>query len=104
VVNGGSLDASGWSFLQWSVADTITVNGSDGADVIVGSTAVDTIDGGAGDDTITGGGLLADKLNGGLGNDTYEVATGNATIVDIGGTSDTIRSFVYRDLGDFSGV
>src|SRR4051794_29019989 len=49
VVNGGSLDASGWLFTGWnSLADTIVINGGIGADTILGSSQADTIAGGGG--------------------------------------------------------
>lgn len=71
-----------------TVAETVTIKGSNGVDVLSGSaTANDTITGGAGADTIiyTGG---ADSLTGGTEIDTFDInATGTktafATITDL---------------------
>src|SRR4051812_42103140 len=71
VVNGGSIDASGWTFVAgWSAPDSVTLNGINGADTMVGSAQDDTINAGLGSDTITGG-LGADDLNGGANDDTF---------------------------------
>jgi Ca2+-binding RTX toxin-like protein len=81
----GFFSMAGWTFSTWTAADTITVNGSAGADTITGSSQADTIFGGDGTDTLAGGdgndilvahtlaNLFAqehDVLSGGLGNDT----------------------------------
>src|SRR5262249_3880344 len=94
VVSGGSLDASGWTFNNWNTAfHSITINGSDGADIIVGSSQNDTIVGGLGADTLSGG-LGADTLTGGDGNDTFVCKTGefgSGETIDGGdGTGDTL--------------
>jgi len=47
-----------------------TLSGGAGNDAITGGSANDTIDGGAGDDTITLGGAGIDSVSGGAGNDT----------------------------------
>src|SRR4051812_11293866 len=47
VVNGGSVDASGWQFTGWNAAaDGITLNGSVSVDTIIGSSEADTLFGG----------------------------------------------------------
>jgi VCBS repeat-containing protein len=95
VVNGGSLNASLWTFESgWSAADAITINGSSGDDSIIGSTQDDLISSGAGADTLVGGDG-ADTMQGGDGNDTFVVS--NSSHVDTGeiidggtGTADTL--------------
>ena len=37
VVNGNFLDASAWTFTNWSSNDTIAINGTTGDDTLVGS-------------------------------------------------------------------
>ena len=108
VVNGGSLNASQWTFNGWTALDSITINGGAGADIIVGSLQGDTINGNVGADTITGG-LGADALNGGDNDDVFvynfvtELAAGES-VNGGNGTGDTLR---VNGLGgggfDFSG-
>ena len=66
----------------------ITVNGTAGADNLIGNGAVDTFNGLGGDDVLTGG-LGADILNGGLGNDTL-VGNGGADQLTGGAGLDTM--------------
>ena len=61
-----------------------TVNGSVGADKILGGLGVDQLNGADGDDIINGGGGL-DRLTGGSGNDTFDYT--KLTDAIIGGTS-----------------
>lgn len=64
----GTLDLSGLTFTGWtSGIDTITIDGSAGADTITGTSQADTIVGGAG----------ADNLRGGGGADTFVVSDGD---------------------------
>lgn len=86
VVNGGSVNAFFWTFSTWTATDSITLNGSGGADTILGTLQSDTITGGLG----------ADNLDGGNSNDTF-VYNSNAELVGGesinggGGTADTLR-------------
>ena len=43
VNNAIAFDASGWTFSNWSAADTITLNGTSLGDSIIGSSQADTI-------------------------------------------------------------
>ena len=93
IVNGGSVNASAWTFANWGVADTLTFNGTVAAETFFGSSQADTINAGAGADTLRGG-LGVDALNGQAGNDTFTYtaaeATGSETV--IGGTEiDTLQ-------------
>lgn len=72
VVNGGAVDASGWTFTNWSANDSVTLSGSISGETIVGSSHGDTINGNGGDDDITGG-AGRDRLFGGDGNDTIRL-------------------------------
>src|SRR3954453_10742962 len=81
VVSGGSLDASGWQFTGWNaLADNITINGTNGAEIITGSSQNDTINGGFGVDTLIGGD----------GDDTFGAVFENDTIDGGSGTADTL--------------
>jgi Ca2+-binding RTX toxin-like protein len=79
IVNNGSVDASQWAFANWSITDTITFNGSTGADVLVGSSQKESIFGGQGNDIIVGS-LGGDLLNGGDQIDTLSYIGSNAGI------------------------
>ncbi|MBV5302650.1 MAG: hypothetical protein JZU70_00360, partial [Chlorobium sp.] len=68
---------------------SVTIDGGNGNDVLIGSNQIDSILGGAGDDSITGG-LLADSLNGGEGSDTYIYAS-NADFITGGAVVDSIN-------------
>jgi S-layer protein len=81
---------------------TVTINGGDGNDTLVGGNALNIINGGAGDDSITGG-TLADTIDGGAGSDTYvanaaagiSVTLNGATAASVtvaGVATDTIRN------------
>lgn len=105
----GAVDLSGWTFSDWGNGNTLTVNGSMGADTITGSGVADNLAGNEGNDLLMGGGG-ADVLNGGQGADTMSGGDGNDTyIVDVSGdvTSevsalggiDTLQSSVTRTLG-----
>jgi Ca2+-binding RTX toxin-like protein len=88
---GGSLNLSGWTFSGWSSGtDTITVNGSTGAETITGSSQIDILAGGAGADTLTGGSGL----------DTFKFTVGDSALTVSGtGTSGTISG--YDVITDF---
>jgi Ca2+-binding RTX toxin-like protein len=109
VVNGGSVDASGWTFSGWTAGtDTITLNGTAGADTIEGSSARDTINGNGSSDVITvgGAGNQGDTLNGGGGNDAFvyrAIASGGITDT-INGGSGVADRILLLDAGtyDFS--
>ena len=124
VVNGGSVDASGWQFETFnSHYDTITFNGSSAADTITGSSKADSISGNQGDDILSGGngadlisgqrgsdiitgGRGADELLGGKRNDTFiytdaaELAAGET--IDGGGGADDAISIAGDGLYQFN--
>ena len=63
-----------------SATVSITIDGLDNNDTLIGTPGADNLNGGAGDDILNGLGG-ADTLTGGLGNDVYAVDTGD-TIVE----------------------
>ncbi|MBN9982554.1 hypothetical protein [Rhizobium laguerreae] len=92
----GVIDISGWTFTNWqSAADTISLDGSTGANTIIGSSQDDLISGDAGLDHILGGG----------GNDRLIVDPGD---VEAGETYDggmgTDILYGCGALADFTGV
>lgn len=102
--NGLPFDASGWSFVNWSGADSITVNGTSFSDILTGSSRDDTINGGTGSDTIDGG-LGADTVNGGSGMDRLSGGAGIDTL-SYAGSSAGVTVNLATDLvsgGDASG-
>ncbi|MEZ5960029.1 MAG: hypothetical protein R3C30_06325 [Hyphomonadaceae bacterium] len=79
----GSIDLSGWTFNAWSLNDTIDrviVEGSVGADQIVGSRSDDALTGGGGDDILEGG-RGNDVINGGAGIDTASYASASIGVI-----------------------
>ena len=96
VVGGGSIDASQWSFSNWSLtSDSVTLIGSASGNTLKGSNQRDTLNGLNGNDTLTGGAGV-DILNGGAGNDViaYALASQLASgevINGGGGSKDRIR-------------
>ena len=94
----GTFTIAGWSFASWTAGiDTVTINGTSGADTITGGSGAETITGGGGADIINGGDG-ADTITGGLGADTIIIAaasdfasgeTINGTVEQ--GTIDTLR-------------
>ena len=77
---------------------TVTINGSNGIDVIKGAVAVtNTINGGDGTDQIRGGNQ-ADTINGGIGNDKLFGWGGGDTLTG-GAGSDQFRYFFATDSG-----
>jgi Ca2+-binding RTX toxin-like protein len=90
-------DATSALVISLAVATAQTVGGGRGVDTITG---VENLIGGGSDDTLTGtsgankldGGAGADTLNGGGGNDTYVVDDTGDTIIDTGGSADTVQS------------
>ncbi len=77
----------------YAAAATITVNGGDGVDTIVGNGLNNRLFGGRGNDVLTGAGGN-DFLTGGLGDDRYvfdtDVASGSDTINESEGGKDTL--------------
>ena len=121
VIGGGCIDASQWSFSNWSLlSDSVTLNGSASGDTLLGSSQRDTLNGLDGNDTLTGGAGV-DILNGGAGNDAMaytsasQLASGEI-INGGGGSKDRIRldggiTFDFRiaaissiEILDFSAV
>src|SRR5581483_2239067 len=130
VINAASastIDLSAWSFTQWGASgtDTITINGSTGADTITGSVKDDIINAGQGTDSVAGGGGNdtinyvagdgADTINGdggtgtagsadkleisGTGTDSVSVVVSSDTVTKVGGGSISNIEQVDLDLG-----
>jgi len=83
VDSGGSADLSGWTFPTWTaVTDTITVNGSGGAETFTGATQGTTILAGAGNDTLivsnTTQVQITDRYDGGADNDALQIGVAGA--------------------------
>ncbi len=111
-VNSGGVDASGWTFTNWSTNDLVTLNGSANGDFFVGSSQNDTINGLQGADELIGG-LGRDKLFGGEGDDTIRYVSdaelvANEIVDGGGGANDWLvveGLGVYRfDLATVSGI
>jgi len=71
VVNGQSINLNGVNFFNWKAEDTIQINGTAGADTLIGSTKNDSIGGGLSNDTLNGGNGN-DILTGGMGKDMLD--------------------------------
>src|SRR3954451_21280044 len=93
-------------------AQTLTVDGGDGADQIQTSFEPDVISGGSGSDSILSGGGIDridagsgdDVVNGGQGNDTASLGSGNDTFVwNPGDGSDTVNGDHGTDTMLFNG-
>jgi Ca2+-binding RTX toxin-like protein len=107
-VFGTSLNASGWTFSNWSATDIIDLDASGAAAAnINGSSQKDLITGSSQGDTLRGNGG-ADTINAGLGNDTIvyvapsEIAAGE-TVSGGGGTADEIQINAAGTY-DFTGI
>ena len=93
VVNGSSVSAEGWTFINWGSGNSITMNGTSGADTLTGSSQRDLIDGGSSADIIRGG-LGVDTLRGGAGVDAIVFSapeTASADSMDGGADIDTLQ-------------
>ncbi|MCB1503147.1 MAG: calcium-binding protein [Bauldia sp.] len=100
-VNGNAVNLTAVTFTDWNVAiHSIAINGTSGADTLIGSSQNDTIKGGLG----------ADTTSGGDGDDTfvYDASTdfvAGETIDGGAGTGDTLRVNVGQGFGlDVSGA
>jgi Ca2+-binding RTX toxin-like protein len=71
--NGEAITLAGFSFLNWSAADTVVIDGFSTGDSLTGSNARDLIHGHDGDDVISGG-AGADLIDGGNGEDAVSYA------------------------------
>ncbi len=89
------------------LAMTATINGTAGADTLVGNNFVNTISGSGGNDTITGGagndtldgGTGTDSLSGGTGNDVYTVDdAGDVVTENASEGTDTVNASVSYTL------
>ena len=93
-----NLTSIPFTFLNWNVGNTITINGTAAADIITGSVTRDVLVGGLG----------ADVLTGGEGNDDFNFAAGDAVtgeIIDGGAGANTIRlTGAAGSVYDFSGT
>ncbi len=93
-------DGTVWAGMQLTVWDLLVVNGTDGADTLVGVDLApygDTLSGLAGNDILRGG-QGADVLNGGEGNDVLESGEGNDTLAG-GAGNDTLYGGGYEYYG-----
>ena len=88
------IDLTGVTAANFDVALTVTVNGGDGSDTILGSEFADSLVGGNGADSITGA-LADDSLDGSNGNDTIGGGVGDDSILG-GDGADSI----HGDAGD----
>ena len=99
MVTGGDgsnlIDLTGVTTADFDVALTITVNGGDGGDTILGSEFADSLIGGNGADSITGA-LADDTLEGSNGNDTLSGGVGDDSILG-GDGADSINGDVGND-------
>ena len=91
---GESLDLSGLSFSGWTDGiDTIDINGSTGAERIVGTSQSDIISsGGGGGDTMTGGG----------GVDTFRFSSADAALVFGNGNGNSGSVTGFSTITDFA--
>ncbi|MBV8187345.1 MAG: DUF4347 domain-containing protein, partial [Alphaproteobacteria bacterium] len=100
MATGGSLDLSGWTFANWTSADTLMVQGAGSGNTFTGSTVTDTILGGPGNDTfiVTNSNQVGagDTFNGGGGNDIIQIGTAGAgTSIDLSGAaSNGVKGFL----------
>lgn len=75
-----------------------TLNGAGGNDTLFGGDSYDRLNGGAGDDLLDGG-IGSDALAGGAGNDTYIVDTTGDSVTELANEGiDTVRSSVSWSL------
>jgi Ca2+-binding RTX toxin-like protein len=92
--------ASQWNFATWTIADSVSINGSTGVDTITGGD-------GAGGNTIHGG-LGADQLTGGAGPDLFRYSAGAeiqaGESLTGGGAFDVIQVNCDGSSYDFSGA
>lgn len=104
----GTLNLSGFTFIDWENDDSLTVNGSTGTDIVTGSRVADTLNGGEGGDQLYGrdgndvldGGGATDFISGETGNDTLRGQLGNDTLRGGGGV-DTLDGGAGIDIADF---
>ena len=100
VAAAGSVDLSAWTFANWtSGTDTITVNGSTGAETLTGATEAVQILAGAGTDTLivtaTNQVQAGDRYDGGADADTLRIGTTTGTAIDLSAAaSDGVDGFV----------
>ena len=82
-----------------------SLTGGAGNDTLSGHESSDLLSGGAGDDVLDGG-TSPDTMNGGAGNDTYVVDDAADSVVDSGGTFDTVDFTGAGDvsLASFAGI
>jgi Ca2+-binding RTX toxin-like protein len=100
VAAAGSVDLSAWTFTDWtSGTDTITVNGSTGAETLTGTTQAAQLLAGAGTDTLivtnTNQVQAGDRYDGGDDADTLRIGTTTGTAIDLSAAAtDGIDGFV----------
>jgi Ca2+-binding RTX toxin-like protein len=63
IVDASNFSAEDWSFTDWGPGDGLGIDGTAGADTLIGSSQIDLFRGGLGKDIMTGG----------LGNDTFSL-------------------------------
>ena len=115
VLNGGTLDLSGYSaggksfdlIRSYSTTQAVTITGTAFADTIYAGKAGDTLHGFTGNDTLVGGigddtldgGLGDDLLRGGAGNDTYVIDSLLDRVTELAGNGyDTVETSLTYTL------
>ncbi|MBU8874085.1 DUF4347 domain-containing protein [Reyranella sp. MMS21-HV4-11] len=108
MATAGALNMSGWTFATWTAGtDTITINGSSGADTITGPIQGATILAGAGNDTLIVSATTQvqsnDRYDGGSDIDTLQIGTVGAgvTVSLTAAASDGIDGFVNIEAISF---
>ena len=98
----GTFSAAGWTFSSWTVNDTITFNGTSGADTITGSSQADTFFAGDGVDTLTGGDgndvLVAHRVENFFAQDADNLSGGNDNDTLYGEAADTLSGGAGFDV------
>jgi Ca2+-binding RTX toxin-like protein len=93
-VGGASnFSAANWTFTNWETTDIVAIQGTVGADTIIGSIKTDALDGTDGADILTGG-LGKDSLTGGIDADTF----------DFNRKSESVKGINRDIIQDFSGL
>lgn len=80
ILTSGFIDASAWTFTNWSnTSDRVIFNGGGGDDTVMGTGQRDSVNGGAGDDLVFGT-AGTDTYNGGADFDTIDYSASAAGV------------------------
>ena len=102
--NSTATDSFTYTIVGGSTATvTVTIQGVDSNDLLLGTVGADTLSGGLGNDTVNGG-AGADRLLGGAGNDVYIDPTGDTIVEAAGGGTDLVTSAATFSLSGISHV